>query len=228
MPQLELLPTDNEPAQGKPAEEALAILPAALDRAAQLALLDEIAALLVEAPPYRPTMPRSGKPLSVAMSNAGTLGWVTDREGYRYQRMHPSTGRAWPTIPPIALALWRAHANYRADPEACLVNLYDADARMGLHRDADEKALDAPVLSISLGDSALFRIGGTVRKNPTRSVRLASGDIAILAGAARHRFHGVDRVIAGSSGLPDRFPPMLRAMGIRRINLTLRRVTIPD
>lgn len=203
----------------------LRLLPGALDVDAQRGLLDEIALLLASAPPYRPTMPRSAQPFSVAMSNAGPLGWVSDRAGYRYQPTHPETHAPWPAIPPTALALWRAHADYRADPEACLVNLYDASARMGLHHDADEDAKDAPVLSISLGDTALFRVGGAQRSGPTRSVCLASGDVVILAGDARHFFHGIDRVMPGTSRLPDKFPESLRTMGVRRINLTLRRVT---
>ena len=206
----------------------LRLLPGALDAEAQRELLDEIAAVLEHAPPYRPTMPKTSQPMSVRMTNAGPLGWLTDRAGYRYQPMHPETHAPWPAIPPTALALWRAHADYRADPEACLVNLYDATARMGLHRDADEAAKDAPVLSISLGDTALFRVGGAQRGGPTRSFRLASGDIAILAGEARHFFHGIDRIMPGTSRLPDAFPEALRALGIRRINLTLRRVTVPD
>ena len=205
----------------------LLLLPGALDAAAQRKLLDEIASVLEHAPPYRPTMPKSGQAMSVRMTNAGPLGWLTDRAGYRYQATHPETHAPWPAMPPTALALWRAHADYRADPEACLVNLYDPDARMGLHRDADEAAKDAPVLSISLGDTALFRVGGAQRSDPTRSFRLASGDIVILAGEARHFFHGIDRIMPGTSRLPDLFPEALRAIGIRRINLTLRRVTVP-
>jgi len=204
----------------------LHLLPGAFDPAAQRRLLAEIAAVIDAAPPFRPTMPKSGQAMSVRMANAGTLGWLTDRAGYRYQATHPETGRQWPPIPPLALDLWRAQANYPADPEACLVNLYDATARMGLHRDADEDAKDAPVVSISLGDTALFRIGGAQRSDPTRSVRLASGDVVILAGRVRHSFHGIDRVIANTSRLPDKFPDALRALGIRRINLTLRRVTV--
>ncbi|MEX2199882.1 MAG: alpha-ketoglutarate-dependent dioxygenase AlkB [Dongiaceae bacterium] len=205
----------------------LRLLSGFFDPTAQRILLAEIAATIGAAPPYRPTMPKSGQAMSVRMTNAGTLGWLTDRAGYRYQATHPETGNPWPPIPPMALALWRAQANYPADPEACLVNLYDASARMGLHRDADEDAKDAPVVSISLGDTALFRIGGTQRSDPTRSLRLTSGDVVILAGAARDCFHGIDRVIAGTSRLPDEFPESLRALGIGRINLTLRRVTMP-
>jgi DNA oxidative demethylase len=205
----------------------LGLLPGLLDAAAQRILLAGIAAVIEAAPPFRPTVPKSGRPMSVRMSNAGPLGWLTDRAGYRYQATHPETGNPWPPIPPAALALWRAQANYPADPEACLVNLYDAPARMGLHRDADEDAKDAPVMSISLGDTALFRVGGPGRSDPTCSLRLSSGDVVVLGGAARHFFHGIDRVIPGTSLLPDEFPAQLRALGIRRINLTLRRVTVP-
>ncbi len=205
------------------APAGLRLWPEAIDPTGQRALLQEILALLAAAPPFRPTMPRDGKPFSVTMSNAGPLGWVADRAGYRYQPLHPESGRPWPAIPPLLLSLWQAHSGYRAPPEACLINLYDAGARMGLHRDADEAALDAPVLSLSLGDSALFRLGGPRRRDPTRSFRLASGDLLRLGGAARHCHHGIDRVIAGSSRLLDDVP----ALAARRINLTLRRVTAP-
>jgi alkylated DNA repair protein (DNA oxidative demethylase) len=145
---------------------------------------------------------------------------VTDKErGYRYQGEHPDTGRPWPDMPPRALELWDALSGYAAPPEACLVNLYEGDARMGLHVDADEAAWDAPVLSISLGDTAIFRIGGPVRSDPTRSVRLASGDVCLLAGPSRRAYHGIDRILNGTSSL-------LPKGG--RINLTLRRVSVPE
>jgi len=198
--------------------DGLRLLPGHLDRAAQAALATAVEAILATAPPFRPTMPRDGKPFSVRMSNAGPLGWVADRAGYRYQAMHPETGEGWPPMPAALLTLWQEVAGYPAPPEACLVNLYDAGARMGLHRDQDEAALDAPVLSVSLGDSALFRIGGPARRDPTRSFRLASGDVLLLAGASRHCFHGIDRILPGSSRLLP---------GGGRINLTLRRVTPP-
>lgn len=203
--------------------DGLRLLPGALGPEAQRALLAEVAALLREAPPYRPTMPRGGRPFSVRMSNCGPLGWVSDRGGYRYQATHPETGRPWPPIPAGLLELWRAHAGYGPPPEACLINLYDAGARMGLHRDADEAAREAPVLSVSLGDSALFRLGGPRRRDPTRSFRLASGDLLVLGGAARQAHHGVDRLLAGSSRLLEGWP----GPPARRVNLTLRRVTRP-
>jgi alkylated DNA repair protein (DNA oxidative demethylase) len=151
--------------------------------------------------------------MSVEMTNLGSLGWITDRAGYRYEGRHPRTGAPWPPIPGLLLRLWHDLTRERTPPDACLVNLYRGDARMGLHQDRDERDFSMPVLSISLGDTALFRIGGTSRKGPTQSVRLASGDACLLAGEARLAFHGVDRVIAGSSSLIP---------GGGRLNLTLR------
>jgi DNA oxidative demethylase len=190
-----------------------------LDLRAQQALLDEITAVLAEAPPFRPTMPQSGRPFSVRMSNAGPLGWVSDRNGYRYEPHHPETGRPWPAIPMSVLSVWRALADHPAPPEACLINLYDATARMGLHQDRDEAALDAPVISISLGASARFRVGPT-RSGPSQTFTLESGDVLALGGRSRLAFHGIDQVFAGTSPLPG-LPE-----NAERINLTLRRVSI--
>jgi DNA oxidative demethylase len=190
--------------------------PGFLDRATQEALRDEVLAILKLAPPFRPRMPRTGNPFSVTMSNCGPLGWVSDEAGYRYQSKHPETGRPWPEMPPTLLAAFAAIAPDAPPPEACLINLYDPAARMGLHQDRDEEELAAPVVSFSLGDTALFRVGGLQRNAPTRSFRLASGDAMSLASVGRLAFHGVDRIMAGSSTL-------LPQGG--RINLTLRRVT---
>ncbi|HVP85741.1 MAG TPA: alpha-ketoglutarate-dependent dioxygenase AlkB [Rhizomicrobium sp.] len=189
-----------------------------LDRVAQKALLDDVFARAKDAPFYRPTMPKSGAPFSVEETNFGPLGWVSDARGYRYAPAHPVTGKPWPDVPRALLALWEEISDYREPPECCLVNLYRDGAKMGLHQDRDEQARDAPVLSVSLGDDALFRIGGETRKGPTTSVKLSSGDVLIFGGVARMAFHGIDRVIAGSSTLVP---------GGGRINLTLRRVT-PD
>lgn len=194
--------------------------PGLLDRAAQERLRDAVLARLKAGPLYIPRMPKSGVPMRVRMTNFGALGWVTDKEqGYRYQAMHPDTGKPWPDIPEEILALWEKLSGYAAAPEACLVNLYEGDARMGLHVDSDEDAWDAPVLSISLGDTAIFRIGGVLRSDPTRSVRLASGDVCMLGGPSRRAYHGVDRILSGTSRL-------LPKGG--RINLTVRRVTPPS
>jgi alkylated DNA repair protein (DNA oxidative demethylase) len=157
------------------------------------------------------------------MTNFGPLGWVSDRTGgYRYQAAHPDTGKPWPPIPEPVMAVWQAVSGYPHPPEACLVNYYAAGTRMGLHQDRDEEDFAAPVVSISLGDSCLFRIGGTKRSDPTRSLRLSSGDVIVLGGEARLAFHGVDRIYPGTSTvLTDWFPQG------GRINLTLRRVTAP-
>jgi alkylated DNA repair protein (DNA oxidative demethylase) len=191
-------------------------VPGHLDRGEQQGLLEDIRAVVVQAPLYRPEMPRSGKPFSVRMTNCGELGWVADKAGYRYQDQHPVTGAPWPPIPERLLKLWDDLTGYPRPPQACLVNFYDTGARMGLHQDRDESDFSAPVLSISLGDACLFRIGGTERRQPTRSFRLESGDVVILGGESRLAFHGVDRIYPTTSTL-------LRDGG--RINLTLRRVT---
>ena len=186
--------------------------PGALSASAQAVLLDKVLAAEATAPFYRPVTP-GGRPFSVEMTNLGPLGWVSDRAGYRYQPTHPVTGRAWPVMPATLLDLWRDLTGEDRPPDACLVNLYRDGAKMGLHQDLDERDRDAPVLSISLGDAAVFRIGAA-GGGPTRTVRLASGDICALTGPARLARHGIDRVIAGSSSLIP---------GGGRINLTLRR-----
>jgi alkylated DNA repair protein (DNA oxidative demethylase) len=193
--------------------------PAFLDRPAQEALRDSLRDIVRAAPLFQPRMPRTGKAFSVRMTNCGPLGWVSDAGGYRYQPNHPDTGAPWPEMPGIVRAAWAELAAGAPPPEACLVNFYDEAARMGLHQDRDEQELSAPVLSLSLGDSCVFRVGGIERSARTRSFRLQSGDALTLGGPARLAFHGVDRVISGSSTL-------LTPGG--RINLTLRRVTRID
>ncbi|MBO6553942.1 MAG: alpha-ketoglutarate-dependent dioxygenase AlkB [Roseitalea sp.] len=194
-------------------------IPGALDPKAQTALVDDIRAVVAQAPLFVPAMPRTGKPMSVRMSNCGPLGWVTDKErGYRYQPAHPVTGAPWPAMPQQLLALWTEVTGYPHPPEACLINFYAPDTKMGLHQDRDEADFDAPVLSISLGDDCLFRIGGTRRGGKTMSLRLVSGDIVVLGGASRLAYHGVDRIYPGTSMLLEK---------AARINLTLRRVTVP-
>jgi alkylated DNA repair protein (DNA oxidative demethylase) len=194
------------------------VIPSYLDRPAQEELLAALHEIMRVAPVYTPRMPKSGRPLSVRMTNCGPLGWMTDAAGYRYQENHPETGAPWPPIPDILLAAWRDLSGYPHPPEACLINIYGPAARMGLHQDRDEHDMTAPVVSLSLGDSCVFRIGGDRRNDPTRALRLSSGDAVVLGGGARLAFHGVDRIISGTSTL-------LREGG--RINLTLRRVTRP-
>lgn len=198
---------------------ALEYLPGILKDAEQAKLLDALRAVMEEAPLFTPTMPRSGKPMSVRMTNCGPLGWVTDKDrGYRYQATHPVTGKPWPAMPDALLKLWREVAGYPADPEACLVNYYSGDAKMGLHQDKDEEDFAAPVVSVSLGDSAIFRVGGLNRKEETQALELKSGDVVVLGGDDRLAYHGIDRILPGTSAL-------LPEGG--RLNLTLRRVTKP-
>lgn len=190
------------------------LFPGRLSQGAQQALADAVMdAAAGRWPFYRPLTP-GGKPMSVEMTGFGPLNWISDRGGYRYEPVHPVTGAPWPPIPPVLLELWSELADPVTPPDACLVNLYRAGARMGLHQDRDEADFGYPVLSVSLGDTAVFRIGGTARGGPTRSVRLASGDVCLLAGEARLAHHGVDRILPGSSRLVP---------GGGRINLTLRR-----
>ena len=196
--------------------EGFRVLAGYFDRKAQEDLLETLRVVLVDAPLFRPVMPRTGKPFSVRMSNCGPLGWVSDVNGYRYQPSHPATGKPWPAIPDLLIRLWQEVAPEAPEPEACLINFYETTAKMGLHQDRDEDTFDAPVVSVSLGDTATFRIGGTNRKDPTTSIRLTSGDVAVLGGPSRLAFHGIDRVLPGTSTL-------LKNGG--RINLTLRRVT---
>ncbi|EKF18999.1 alpha-ketoglutarate-dependent dioxygenase AlkB family protein [Nitratireductor pacificus] len=197
--------------------EGVRHLPGHLDRAAQEALVEEIRTVVREAPLFVPAMPRTGKEMSVRMTNCGVLGWVTDKErGYRYQETHPVTGAPWPPIPARLIALWDEVAGHAAAPEACLVNFYGEGAKMGLHQDRDEQEFSAPVVSVSLGDTCLFRAGGPKRGDKTVSVKLQSGDVVVMGGAGRLAFHGVDRIYPGTSTL-------LKSPG--RINLTLRRVT---
>jgi len=193
--------------------DGFSLHPAALDAAAQRALATQVLAAAREAPFFHPITP-GGKPMSVSMTNLGPLGWTTDARGYRYEPRHPVTGQPWPAIPTPLLELWDRLTGSPAPPDACLVNRYGPQARMGLHQDKDEADFSLPVLSVSLGDTAIFRLGGARRSDPTTTLRLASGDVCVLAGASRLYFHGVDRILAGSSQLIE---------GGGRINLTLRR-----
>ena len=192
--------------------------PAFLDSSTQAAILRQVERAMADAPLYVPRMPGTGQPFSVRMTNFGELGWVSDRKGYRYEATHPETGRPWPPIPEDLLQIWRQLSDFPHAPQACLVNYYRQGARMGLHRDEDEEDFSAPVLSISLGDTAVFRLGGLQRTERTSTLRLSSGDVLLLAGPSRLRYHGIDRILAGTS-------PLVPQGG--RINLTLRRVTKP-
>jgi alkylated DNA repair protein (DNA oxidative demethylase) len=196
------------------AQRGFRIYPGYLDSSTQEALVEQLRQVLQDAPLVQPVTPR-GKPMSVLMSAAGLFGWITDRRGYRYEQQHPS-GVSWPEIPKDVLSIWDDLADCARQPECCLINWYGEGARMGLHRDEDEADFSCPVVSVSLGDSALFRMGGAQRSDKTESIWLSSGDVVVMAGAARLAYHGIDRIRFGSSGLLPRGG---------RINLTLRVVT---
>ena len=186
----------------------------------QKQLRDDVLERLKQAPLYRPIMPGTGKAFSVEETSFGALGWVADKAGYRYQPLHPVTGKAWPDIPPVLLALWR-EINGDPAPESCLVNFYRTGAKMGLHQDLDEKDVSAAVIGVSLGDTALFRIGGNFvdgkwgRGGKTASVSLVTGDVIVFGGPTRLAYHGIDRIRPGTSRLLP---------GGGRLSLTLRRV----
>ena len=182
-----------------------------LNSTAQAGLIDLLRPILKSAPLFRPTTP-SGKEMSVRMTSAGALGWVSDRAGYRYQDAHPK-GMSWPAIPDAILEVWRDLVSLDRAPDCCLINYYGEGTKMGLHQDKDEADFSWPVLSISLGDDALFRIGNTTRGGKTESIWLNSGDVVVMGGPARLTYHGIDRIRFGSSKL-------LPKGG--RINLTLR------
>lgn len=182
-----------------------------LDPQEQAALVDDLREVIRAAPLFAPVTAR-GKAMSVRMTSAGRLGWVSDRAGYRYQDRHPD-GMVWPDIPARVLDLWRSLVSETRLPDCCLINFYGETAKMGLHQDRDEVDFTWPVLSVSLGDEGLFRVGGVERGGPTSSVWLKSGDVLRMGGAARLAFHGVDRIRFGSSRLLPRGG---------RINLTLR------
>lgn len=197
-------------------ESGLDYHPNLLERPQQEALVEALRQAVAQAPLFTPVMPRTGRPFSVRMTNLGKLGWVSDRQGYRYQPLHPETEQPWPPMPEVLLDIWSKVSKVQHEPEACLVNFYQQGAKMGLHQDKDEEDFSAPVVSVSLGDTAVFRFGGTERGGKTKTLKLASGDVVVMGGAARLCFHGIDRVIAGTSTL-------LKEGG--RINLTMRRVT---
>ncbi|MDD9725324.1 alpha-ketoglutarate-dependent dioxygenase AlkB [Roseovarius sp. SK2] len=182
-----------------------------LEAAEQAALVEALRGVVRAAPLFSPMTPY-GKPMRVKLTSAGRYGWVSDRRGYRYEPRHPD-GMAWPPIPEEVLQIWRDLVSSERMPDCCLVNFYDADARMGMHQDRDEADFSWPVLSVSLGDEGLFRIGNATRGGKTESHWLQSGDVVVMGGDARLTYHGIDRIKPGTSML-------LEKPG--RINLTCR------
>lgn len=211
------MPQSARPVQKRPAPQEIRGFrhyPGWLVPGEQAALVEDLRAVVAAAPLFSPMTPY-GRPMSVRMTSAGRFGWVADRRGYRYSETHPAGG-AWPAIPEAVLDIWRAVSGSDRSPECCLMNFYAEGARMGLHQDRDEADFAQPVVSISLGDDGLFRIGNETRGGKTQSLWLRSGDVLVMGGPARLLYHGIDRIAAGTSTL-------LPQGG--RINLTLRVVT---
>jgi alkylated DNA repair protein (DNA oxidative demethylase) len=199
----------------EPLAEAATVL-RAFAAAEALVLLDELRAILAVAPFRHMTTP-GGFRMSVAMTNCGAAGWVTDRTGYRYDGIDPLSGRPWPPIPqPLRrlATMAAAAAGFAAFvPDACLINRYDPGARLSLHQDRNEKDYTAPIVSVSLGLPAVFLFGGPVRSGKKQRVLLESGDVVVWGGVARLAFHGVAPLADGNHSLT----------GPHRINLTFRR-----
>ncbi len=211
------MPQSARPVQKRPAPQEIRGFrhyPGWLVPGEQAALVEDLRAVVAAAPLFSPMTPY-GRPMSVRMTSAGRFGWVADRRGYRYSETHPAGG-AWPAIPEAVLDIWRAVSGSDRSPECCLMNFYAEGARMGLHQDRDEADFSQPVVSISLGDDGLFRIGSETRGGKTQSLWLRSGDVLVMGGSARLLYHGIDRIAPGTSTL-------LPQGG--RINLTLRVVT---
>ena len=187
------------------------VYPDFLSRPAQETLVADLRNV-ARAAPFRHYETPGGRQMSVAMTAAGALGWITDRSGYRYADTHQS-GQPWPEIPERILAVWRVVSGVERDPDSCLINFYGEGAKMGVDQDKDEADIRWPVVSISLGDDALFRVGGIERPSPSKSRWLKSGDVAVLSGDTRLAYHGIDRIRFGSSDL-------LQNGG--RLNVTLR------
>ena len=211
------MPQSDQPVQKRPDPQQIRGFrhyPGWLAPGEQAALVADLRAVVAAAPLFSPMTPY-GRPMSVRMTSAGRFGWVSDRRGYRYSETHPAGG-SWPPIPQSVLDIWQAVSGTDRSPECCLVNFYAEGARMGLHQDRDEADFAQPVVSISLGDDGLFRIGNETRGGATQSLWLRSGDVLVMGGSARLLYHGIDRIAAGTSTL-------LPQGG--RLNLTLRVVT---
>lgn len=202
-----------------PADKGFFLFKSKLTREAQAEIRDAARTVVSQAPLFRPTMPGSGQPFSYTMTNCGELGWVADRQGYRYQQNHPDTGKRFPVMPQViqelalALALETGNSGFR--PESCLLNFYRKGQKLGLHQDNTENNLSAPIVSISLGDSGVFILGGFHRADETKQYIIQSGDCIVMSGESRSYFHSFKGIMTNTSSL-------LKNGG--RLNLTIRQV----
>jgi alkylated DNA repair protein (DNA oxidative demethylase) len=203
----------------RPSREAMAegaVLLRGFARSVETELIADIGAIVAQAP-FRHMVTPGGHAMSVAMTNCGAAGWVTDRSGYRYDADDPEAGKPWPEMPPSFCRLaGQAALDAGFDgftPDACLINRYAPGAKMSLHQDRDERDFGAPIVSVSLGLSAIFLFGGLQRSDKPRRFRLEHGDIVVWGGPARLVFHGVAPLADGEHAL----------LGRQRINLTFRK-----
>jgi alkylated DNA repair protein (DNA oxidative demethylase) len=215
---------DPAPRRSEPLAEGAVLLRgfAGAEAAALIAEVDRIA----QSAPFRHLVTRGGYTMSVAMTNCGRTGWVSDRTGYRYDPIDPDTGAPWPAMPALFLDLAAraaAEAGFAGyDPDACLINRYVAGSKLGLHQDRDERDAWAPIVSVSLGLPAVFLWGGNRRSDPVRRLRVENGDVAVWGGPARFVYHGVAPLReTPRETLVDGQHPLT---GAARINLTFRKV----
>jgi alkylated DNA repair protein (DNA oxidative demethylase) len=183
---------------------------------AQASFLMDDVRMVAKLAPFRNMVTPGGYVMSVAMTNCGPAGWVSDRSGYRYDAIDPTTGLPWPAMPQSFQCLAKqaaADAGYSFVPDACLINRYEPGAKLSLHQDRDEQDFGAPIVSVSLGLPAVFLFGSTVRKGPVRRMPLENGDVAVWGGPNRLAFHGVSPLKDGDHQLTGRC----------RINLTFRK-----
>ena len=211
-----LFDNDSEAGSGERLEDGAFLFRGLAEPAAQ-SLLNEVARIIQTAP-FRYLVTRGGYSMSVAMTNCGRIGWVSDRKGYRYDPIDPDTGARWPAMPSAFFDLAARAADAAGfpgyDPDACLINRYLAGSKLGLHQDRDEKDRWAPIVSVSLGLPAVFLWGGKRRADPLRRLRVTHGDVAVWGGPTRFAYHGV-------AALKDGLHPLT---GNTRINLTFRKV----
>ena len=205
-----------EPARAVERLSEAAVVLRGFARANAAELVAAVDAITASAP-FRNMMTPGGFRMSVGMTNCGRAGWVTDRKGYRYERIDPITGNPWPQMPEVFRRLAERAAlagGYLGfEPDACLMNLYEPGTRLSLHRDENERDLSAPIVSVSLGLAAIFLFGGNHRNDRSRRVPLKSGDVVVWGGSDRLVYHGV-------APLAEGYDPLT---GSRRINLTFRK-----
>lgn len=201
------------------ANKGFFLFKSSLTTEAQKEIRSAARAVVSQAPLFRPTMPGSGQPFSYLMTNCGDLGWVADRDGYRYQSNHPVTNKLFPAMPQVikelATALAKEIGNNDFCPESCLLNFYRKGQKLGLHQDNTEKNLSAPIISISLGDTGIFILGGKQKSDETKQYIVQSGDCIVMSGESRSYFHSFKGIIPNTSSL-------LKNGG--RLNLTIRQV----